>query len=298
MRQQQTFQALGSAVALTFVHERDAAFGDGLFARLRQHIEEFERRFSRFLPDSELTHFNQRAGEKVPVSAAFRALLTTAKDAATETGGVYNPFVLPALQRAGYIGSWPAPETRAPATDFSARAAASPEAIVIGPDWARIPQDSAIDFGGIGKGYLLDELATMLEGQTLTGYWLSLGGDIVCAGHDVDGQPWHVGVQNAQLTDKIIDTISNKNGDRLAIATSGTSKRRGVHDGRAWHHLIDPRTGQPAHTDIITATVTAARATTADVYAKCVVIAGANWAEAAKRAGHIQTLIVQTGVNA
>lgn len=195
MKQQQTFYALGSDVTLTIVHDHSASYGEQLFKTLRQSITEFEQRFSRFLPESELTHFNQQAGKHVPISTAFKALMAAAKTMARATDGLYNPFILPALQVNGYMGSWPHPEVHDSATDFSMRKFAKPENIIIRTDWASIPADTAIDFGGIGKGYLLDQLAAIADGEILNGYWFSVGGDIICAGYDDSDVCWRIGIQ-------------------------------------------------------------------------------------------------------
>ncbi len=293
-RYQQQYRALGSDAVLTLVTEGGAAYAERLFDRLRQHIEAFEQQFSRFLPESELTQFNQKAGAKTTVSNSFRKLLSTTKNLAVETDGLYNPFILPALQQAGYLGSWPQPEAGRAATDFSERTVVPPEELRIGDSWARMPEGSALDFGGIGKGYLLDELADLLDGENLGGYWLSLGGDINCAGHDIEDQIWRVAVQSALEPDKSIDTITNPDGRKLAIATSGVTKRQGVKAGKHWHHLIDPRTGEPADTTILTATVTAEQAVIADVYAKCIVIAGVEQAEQYQADHRIQSFLIQT----
>jgi FAD:protein FMN transferase len=168
---------------------------------------------------------------------------------------------------------------------------------VIEKSSASIPTGTALDFGGIGKGYLLDELAEFLDPKLTTaqlvGYWLSLGGDIICAGHDLDSQPWQVAIQSALELAKNVDIIKNEAGRKLAIATSGVTKRQGLKDGQAWHHIINPRTSKPADTNILTATVTADEAVAADVYAKCVVIAGAEQAKKYQAQGVIQSFLTQ-----
>ncbi len=133
-----------------------------------------------------------------------------------------------------------------------------------------------------------------LHDKHLPGFWLSLGGDIICNGHDVDGNAWSIGVQAAHDPGRIVQTIICPAGTTLAVATSGTVKRRGTSAGVAWHHLIDPRTGKPADTTIATATVTAETATAADVYAKAVVIEGEHLAQHYKKIGSIFKCILQT----
>ena len=217
-RYQQQFQALGSAVLITLVTKKDSAYAQKLFRQINLHIIKFEQQFSRFLTDSELTQFNDRAG--VIVSQSFLRILEVSKDLAESTAGLYNPFILPALQRAGYIVSWPNQGAKKAINDYSNRKTTLIDNLIIGDSWAKIPKDSALDFGGIGKGYLLDELSRMLSNKKLSGYWLSLGGDIICAGCDLDNENWRVAIQDARDVSKIIDYISNQDGNILAIATS------------------------------------------------------------------------------
>lgn len=272
-RFQQQRHALGSDAVLTVLVEDDVAAAT-IFNALWEMIATFEQRFSRFLPDSELSIFNANAGTTQKVSEPFRALLITAKEMAEKTNGLYNPFILPALQRAGYKGSWPTPDKFDKRMDYETRGVATWHDIIIGGETAQIPKNTALDFGGIGKGYLLDELAHWLRHEGVTYFWLSLGGDIICSGFDFGKLPWRVGVQKALEPNEIAASITNETGALMAIATSGVTKRKGQTSNGAWHHIIDPRTGEPAKTNVLTATVCAYNATMADVVAKCLVIAG------------------------
>lgn len=292
-RFQQKYHALGSDTVITLVAEADGVDVEAIFAELHDRITTFELQFSRFLDDSELTLFNRRAGEKADVSEKFRELLVTARTMSQQTEGLYNPFVLPALQKSGYVGSWPSPQQGTLATDFTTRQVVTIDKLIIGDGWASISANSALDFGGIGKGYLLDQLAAILMNEELEGYWLSLGGDIICAGYDLEYQLWVIAIQDASRAAAIIDTIQNNDGKVLAIATSGIIKRRGTHDGRPWHHIIDPRTGESSSTGILTVTVCAAQAVIADVYAKCIVIAGADQAISYQKNKIISSYIIQ-----
>ena len=78
------------------------------------------------------------------------------------------------------------------------------------------------------------------------------------------------------------------------MATSGTTKRQGTNENGTWHHIIDPRTGQPANTDILTATVGSSTATEADIYAKCVVIRGSKEMNQCMDDYNLKALLLQT----
>lgn len=96
-------RALGSICEIVLVGP--VATLNVCFASLWRDILLFEKRFSRFLPSSELSHINERAGLETGISGAMYDILSAAKHASRLTNNRYNPFVLPALQRAGYVGS-------------------------------------------------------------------------------------------------------------------------------------------------------------------------------------------------
>ncbi len=273
-RHQEIHTALGSEAVLTVISESNHV-GRRIVATLWDKIAAFENKFSRFKPDSELSQFNRRAGKTVDISPEFSALLKTCKSTYELSDGLFNPFTLPALQAAGYIGSWPHPETFDKQLDFHDRKQiVDLRKLRLNRSKASIPPETAIDFGGIGKGYLLDSLSTYLDSIEVSNYWLSIGGDIICNGTDIDDQPWLISIQPIVKSNVLLENISNNDGEHLGVATSGTTKRQGVHNNSSWHHIIDPRTSKPAITDVLAATATASSATIADVFAKYAVICG------------------------
>lgn len=266
-RFQQQRHVLGSEAVLTVIVP-NAQAAETLFDSLWEKTESFEQRFSRFRSHSELSKLNTSAGMWTPVSDEMRALLESCREMSRATGGLFNPFVLPALQKAGYKGSWPAPADFDAALDVSSRSVAGMDDLQIKGRQVLLPTGSALDFGGIGKGYLLDALGEFLLKQKVADFWLSLGGDILTHGHDSEGRDWEVGIASATQPGATVTSVKNGNGGFAAIASSGTTKRR----GNDWHHIIDPRTGVSSTSPILVATVVTPRATEADVFAKCLVI--------------------------
>jgi thiamine biosynthesis lipoprotein len=269
---QLTGKALGSEIEITIV-ANSAADVKSQLNTIWLMILDFEKKYSRFLPMSELSDFNRSAGLNTPVSPEFMKLLRTVKQQAVLSRGLFNPFVLPAVQKEGYIASFLKGYEKDESDNFSSRHVASINELVLSEKWARIPSDTALDFGGIGKGYLADQLANELNSNGFTNYWISLGGDIVCEGFDEHGQPWDVLIENAWDHAGVSGHIAF-DGSRKAIATSTTTKRRGMNHGKTWHHLIDPRTTKSAVTNISMATTISSLGVLADVSASCLVIAG------------------------
>ena len=277
-RQQITGKALGSEVMLTLVLD-DPKRAEHIFQLLWEKITSFEAQFSR------------TSGVWQTISPEFQEILHSAQLFSHATDGLYNPFILPALQRAGYVGSWPNPTTEIAGTTFTNHEVMTGDALKLEEGQAYIPRGTALDLGGIGKGFLLDKLGAYLAGS-VESYWLSLGGDILCKGFDLEDAPWTIAILDTQ-GDLLPYQITNTTGAPLGIATSGVIKRNGAHNGKAWHHIIDPTTQQPSATNVMTATVCAPHAVAADVHAKCLVMLGSDQAHAYYEAHALQGMLIQ-----
>lgn len=291
-RYQRKFKALGSDIILTLVDDRGIEEIDLILDQLVDKINLFEVNFSRFIETSELSIFNSKAGNKVNISKDFKNILTESLKYSKITKGVFNPFILPDLYRAGYQKSF-IENANFPLIDYSGQKLYKIDELVIGDDWALIPINSAIDLGGIGKGYLLDQLNAYLQPLKLNGYFLSLGGDLICFGKDIENKAWDIGVGDALRVDQIIKSVFNETFETLAIATSGITKRKGVHNGKAWNHIIDPSTSKPSQTSILSVTTWSDSATTADVIAKTILIKGELVAKQFIANGYIKNYLIQ-----
>ena len=243
--------------------------GAAVLRRLPQRFAIIEAALTRFDPHSELMHFNARAGDWMTVSDLLFANIHAAKHAALLTGGLYNPLILSALTASGYDRSFEQIDTPEVTTKDAA------------PDWhgieinlksneVRIPVESALDLGGIAKGRtaatIADELVDI--GPCL----VNIGGDMVGRGAP-DGLPgWPVEIEDPFTGDAFTTVYLHDQ----AISTSGIDYRCWqTADGTQQHHIIDPRTGEPAVTDVLSATVIHPSATTAEAYAKALILFGA-----------------------
>ncbi|HET8991493.1 MAG TPA: FAD:protein FMN transferase [Candidatus Saccharimonadales bacterium] len=282
--------ALGSKTGISLVSRKSPEEISALYNLLWKDIFLFERRFSRFITDSELSMFNKNAGLKQFISPQFKKLLESCVDLAKLTDNLYNPFILPALQTAGYKHSRVPGFENDQVDDHSNRAVVTIDKLNIGNNWAQIPYGTALDLGGCGKGYLAEMLVQKLP-EYITGYWLSLGGDIAVGGKDESNSPWDVTVESAEDMNLNIGVISPTG--KCGIATSGTIVHNGRASGSKWHHIIDPRTNLPAKTDILLATVEHRSPLRADVLASCAVILGSKQAIRFLKAQKVKSAILQ-----
>ncbi len=266
-----TFRAMNTMVLLA-LEGPDSPSDEGL-QQTRAFIQDCERRFSRFLPDSELSRLNQSAGSWVDVSDDMYDLLSVSKAYFQETGGLFDPSILPDLKRAGYDVSMD--ELRRRSMTAQAGSAPSPrptlnELELDGPARkARLPRGMQIDLGGIAKGWIVQQAAALLKGHG-DAAGVSAGGDMVFAGLPSDGK-WRVLVEDPLDENRGLVTLNVGEG---AVVTSSVSKRTWTQDGAKRHHIIDPRTGEPAETDWLSVTVMAPQADLAEAYAKAFLIGG------------------------
>ena len=130
-----------------------------------------------------------------------------------------------------------------------------------------LPADLALDFGGIAKGWTVDSVALALA--PLGPVLVDAGGDLRVIG-TVGGEAWPIAVQDA------FEPERNRTVVRLAeaLATSSIGGRQWHRGGRMLHHVIDPRTGTAAESDLHSVTVRAPSAAMADVAAKVVLVLG------------------------
>jgi thiamine biosynthesis lipoprotein len=134
-----------------------------------------------------------------------------------------------------------------------------------------LPRGVQLDFGGIAKGWAAGRVVERLKvhGSAL----MNCGGDIAISGSLLNGEPWEVGVYKP--FDRESDYIEMLYFDSpCGVASSATDRRRWSQNGQTRHHIIDPRTGQPAETDVVHATVVAPTAAEAEAAAKSVLIRG------------------------
>lgn len=274
-----TFRAMGSdahVVVLGDAHLLEAA---------RDRVEDLERRWSRFLPDSEVSGLNRSAGRPCRVSPETALLVDRAVEAWRLTGATFEPTILGDLVRAGYDRTFEElGRTLAPPSGCGLRIAATD--ISVEGDVVTLPEGSGFDPGGIGKGLAADLVVAELLDAGAEGACVNLGGDVRVAGTGPGGHDgWTVDVEHPRRAEPLT-RVGLADG---AVATSTTLRRRWYVGDEERHHLIDPRTGRPAATDVELVTVVAGSAWVAEVLAKAVLIRGAE---------HPFDLVDGTGVEA
>ena len=261
----------GIPVQITLFGESAASYRDHLQAA-RDRIEELEAVLSDYRPESPVSRMNRSAGgEGTAPGPVVLEVLEEAFRLHEMTGGAYDPTVRP------LVSLWRrAEERRSPPAAEEIRSALT----LVGLnriDWdrqrgiVRLPREGMeLDFGGLGKGYIVDRVVDLLRQRGVTRGIINAGGDLRVF-RPVDSEPFRIGIRDPQgAPDDIIGTVPMTGG---ALATSGNYERFREIDGMRFGHILDPHTGQPAG-GILSATVHASTAALADGLATGVFVLG------------------------
>ena len=181
------------------------------------------------MPESELSRLNASAGEWAVAGPRLRGALEAALRARRETGGLFDPTILPALAAAGYDRSYDQISERPAQVPAGWRAAARIELDPAGGR-ARIERGAAADLGGIGKGYSAVRALEAMRAAwpTVTGGLVDLGGDVAVWGATPEGGPWRLAIADPRRRGARLGTCRVEVG---GVATSGRDARRFGPDG-------------------------------------------------------------------
>jgi len=237
--------------------------------RAQARVREYECRFSRFLSDSDLARLNEDREERVYVSSELAALLSRGLQYAQLTGGAFDPVVLADIRDIGYDRTFDEVPSETHASASSTRRRFRWTDMQVEEDCALVsrPKGAMVDLGGLAKGAAADAALAELAGHA--GALVDLGGDIRSAGLPDDAPLWFVAMDDGY--GRSLDTIGLAD---AAIATSSTRKPSWVNNGTSVHHVINPRTGQPASSDVVQCSVIADTTEHAEVAAKVGLING------------------------
>jgi thiamine biosynthesis lipoprotein len=148
----------------------------------------------------------------------------------------------------------------------------------------------SVNLGGIGKGYAVDRGVEILRRRGFNDFLIQSGGDMYAAGRR-DGQPWRLGIQDprgrgGQAFARV--AVSDR-----TFSTSGDYERAFLKDGRRYHHIIDPTTGEPAR-GCRSTTILTDRAVIADGLSKTVFLLGPADGLALLERLHVEAVVVTT----
>jgi thiamine biosynthesis lipoprotein len=236
-------------------------------------LETLEARWSRFRADSELSALNGARGQHRIVSADTVRVLMEAVAAWRSTEGRFDPTVGAAIVASGYDRSFATLADRHLLPDPTG-VEPSPGCAAIEIDRStglvRLPLGVQLDLGGIAKGTAADLVATELLDRGAVGACVNVGGDLRVVGENPSPDGWVIELAPPGSANR--RPIGLRAG---GVATSSTKERRWATADGDRHHVIDPRSGRPANSGLVSVSVVAGGAAQAEVVATTVLVDGA-----------------------
>ncbi len=245
------FEAIGTSWKISLFKELSPIGRTALLDKVLARIEQFDRSFSRFREDSDVTRWSRVAGT-YPLPEDAAALFELYRRMYDATDGVFTPLIGQTMADAGYDATYSLKPK-----ETIASPSAWDDALVVGRESLDVSRPTLLDFGAAGKGYLVDVIGGLLLDEGISSFCVDAGGDILCRGEE----SLRVGLENPLATDEAIGIATIQDG-----SVCGSAGNR-----RAWdrfHHTIDPRTLQ-SPTDILATWAFAPTAAMADALATC-----------------------------
>jgi thiamine biosynthesis lipoprotein len=257
--------AMGTYMNLT-------AFGEQAEAALNNaenRITELEALWSTTDENSEIYAANHSLGEAVALSPETEELLRFALEIAEQTSGALDPTIYPLVEAWGFISQ----EYRVPSAQEISELLSFTgyEKVVLENHAVTLPTGTQLDLGAVGKGYTGELLAEDLKEQGITSALLDIGGNIQMVGGRPDGTKWRLGIRNpfGEGSFGILEAEDS------AVVTSGGYERYFTdEDGTTYWHILDPATGYPAESDLVSVTIISESGVLADALSTAIFVMG------------------------
>lgn len=248
--------------------------GDELMTDTEQEIRRLENLFSVTLAQSEVSKINANAGgEGVLISEDTEEILLDAIEMSKLTEGAFDIGVYPLVKEWGFTLEG---EQHVPTQEEIDAQLANIEinelTVDLNNHMATLGKEGmAIDLGGIAKGYATDRIVEIFKENGVESGFFSLGGNVYLIGHKENGDKWKTALANPLTADNYVGMIK---GTDTSIITSGGYQRYFEEDGKKYHHIIDPSTGYPAESGLVSVTIICASGAKGDCLSTALFIMG------------------------
>ena len=257
----------------------------GLFTsaeKLQQNIDErlvaINRSMSTYDPTSEISRFNaiQSTEETFSPSADFLNVLTVAADIYRLTEGAWDGTLDPLITLWGFGRKGTVDNVPDQTQIDKALAHVGFDLIELDDSGKMRKTDPAVtlDLASIAKGYGVDAVSRLLGEKGFENFLVEIGGEVYARGHRKDGKTWQVGINRPDRKAALNDVYKALGLTNQAMATSGDYRIFFQVGDRFFSHIIDPRTGWPERSGVVSATVVAANCTVADALATALMVMG------------------------
>ena len=227
-----------------------------LLDKALKRVAEYEDLFSPSIPGSDIYRLNHAQGEPVSISAEAAEMLRLGLDYGQLSQGLLDLTIGRVSQLWDFGGANHVPEEEElqealSTVDYRQLELSGSEES--GYTACLHDPESQIEPGAIAKGYIADRIAAFLRENGVERALIDLGGNILTLGGKSSGEPWIIGVETP-FSDRtsIIGAVAV---DEASVVTSGIYERQFIRDGQLYHHILDPQTGFPVESGVVSVTI-------------------------------------------
>ncbi len=237
-------------------------------------LTEIDKCLSLYRADSEISAFN-RGREHRFRSPYFYPVLKKADEVFRNTEGAFDPTVLPLVEAYGF-GPKRIGQPNVANLDSLLRLVGFQYVTFDSTSIKKTNPNVRIDLNGIAQGYSVDVIAELLESKGIQHYMVEIGGELRTNGQKSDGQFWTVGITNPLRPEQMHTTLklTSRATPGRAMTTAGNYRNHYVANGQVFSHIINPKTGMMEQSDLLSVTIFAPDAITADAYDTAFMVIG------------------------
>ncbi len=265
-------EAVHTGMGTEMAHKAFGRHSAKALRAVEDEAQRLERLLSRFLPESDISRINCSAGVKSEkINAETFEILLRAIECSAISQGLFDITVDPLADLWDYKHASEPPandriEMVLPLVNYS-----DLELDTVQKSAGLKNSGQSVDLGGIGKGFASDRFMEIFQEYGVISAYSNIGGNVSTLGDKPDGSPWRVGIRHPRLNGLLgAVAVTGK-----AVVTSGDYERYFFNkEGRRFHHILNPITGYPAESGLVSVTVVADSAMTADALSTAVFVAG------------------------
>ena len=254
--------------------------------RVEKRLGQLNQVFSNWDPNSEVSRLNRHDTDQwLSVSDDLYTVLEASQVLYQQTQGFFDPGIGRLIELWGF-GVSPAKGIPSATAIAQAQAQSSIAHLELKDGQVKKHKDIHLNLSAIAKGYALDQLGELLSAQGAENFMLEIGGEVLVRGSN-DNQPWRIGVEMPDNQQPILLALNNQ-----AVATSGDYRNYFYHQGQAYAHILNPKTGAPAKSDIASVSVIADSTLLSDAYATALQAMGSQRAMQLAKKYNLQVLMI------
>lgn len=270
MEAESSFFAMNTYMTFTAYGEQaEAALADA-----GERVTELEALWSVTEEGSEIWQANHSGGETVEVSEETAELISFALEMAEKTDGALDPTIYPVLKAWGFttdVKQVPSQEEIDALLEY-----VDYEKIVLDGNLLTVPEGMELDLGAVGKGYAGDLAAEAVRAHGIDCAILSLGGNIQAVGSRPDGTDWRIGLRSP-WEDGTLGVL--RISDSAVVTSGGYENYFEDEDGSVYWHILDPETGCPADSGLLSVTIICPQGRMGDALSTALFVMGPQKAE-------------------